>query len=92
MPLKHLAVACRVPELVALLDGETSFPAGPFDNEDALVALTRLGMRASIAPESILQSAQYIAELGLQNPHLAHERYLCICALSLLAGSASDRV
>lgn len=60
---------------MALLDGETSFPAGPFDSEDALAALTRLGMKASIGPESILQSAQYIAELGLQNPDLAHERY-----------------
>lgn len=86
MPLKQCAVACRVPELVALLDGETSFPAGPFDSADALAALTRLGMKASTGPESILQSAHYIAELGLQNPDLAHKRCLCICALSLFCG------
>lgn len=66
--------ACRVPELAALLDTETAFPAAPFDSEEALAALGRLGMRASIGPDSILQAAWYIAELGLRDPDQAHDR------------------
>ena len=66
--------ARRVPELIALLDTEISFPTAPFDSEEPLAALTRLGMKSSVGPTSILQSAQYIAELGLQDPDQAHER------------------
>lgn len=67
---------CRVPQLVALLDADTCFPAAPFDSEEALAALSRLGMQSIIGQESILQSARYVAELGLQDPDQAHERYL----------------
>ena len=63
-----------MPELAALLDVETAFPAAPFDSEEALAALTRLGMRSSIGPDSILQSAWYIAELGLRDLDQAHDR------------------
>ncbi len=49
-------------------------PAAPFDSEEALAALTRLGMRSSIGPDSILQSAWYIAELGLRDLDQAHDR------------------
>ena len=85
----HAIELCRVPELSALLDAETAFPAAPLDSEEALAALTRLGMRASIAPESILQSAWYIAELGLRDPDQAHERCLlfmksCLFSLACL--------
>ena len=67
---------CRVPQLVALLDADTCFPAAPFNSEEALSALARLGMQSIIGQESILQSARFIAELGLQDPDQAHERYL----------------
>lgn len=66
--------SCRVPELVALLDAETCFPAAPFDSEEALAALARLGLRSTTGPESILQSAHFIAELSLQDQEAAHER------------------
>ena len=52
----------------------TCFPAAPFDSEEALAALSRLGMQSIIGQESILQSARYVAELGLQDPDQAHER------------------
>ena len=79
MPSAQLCCAwrlCRVPQLLALLDAGTCFPAAPFNSEEALAALTRLGMQSVVGQESILQSARYIAELGLQNPDQAHERYL----------------
>ena len=59
-----------------LLDVDKAFPAAPFDSEEALAALTRLGMRGTIGPDSILQSAWYIAELGLRDPDQAHDRCL----------------
>jgi len=68
--------AYRIPELIALLDAEACFPTAPFDSEETLAALTRLGMKSSVGSESILQSAQYIAELGLQDTDQAHERCL----------------
>ena len=68
--------AYRIPELIALLDADACFPTAPFDSEETLAALTRLGMKSSVGSESILQSAQYIAELGLQDTDQAHERCL----------------
>ena len=79
MSFFHLYYAwrlCRVPQLVALLDVDTCFPVAPFESEEALAALSRLGMQSIIGQESILQSARYVAELGLQDPDQAHERYL----------------
>ncbi len=84
-PSKLLVNSCRVPELAALLDVETAFPAAPFDSEEALAALARLGMRSSIGPDSILQSAWYIAELGLRDPAQAHDR--CFASQSYLLKS-----
>ena len=67
--------ACRVPELVALLDPARSFPAAFFAADAGLLgALQQLGMRSALSVQALLDSAHYIERLGATDPAEATER------------------
>lgn len=74
-------MACRRLELVALLDGSESFPAGPFASEDALTALQRLGLRSTVSTATLLDSARSISELVSKDQAAAHARSEALCFL-----------
>ena len=67
----------RQPELAALLDAETAFPAGPFSGEEALAALQRLGLRCQLSPSALLDAARFVAALARRDPDAAHARCAC---------------
>ena len=72
---QRLWLACRKPELVALLDSSANFPAGPFASEEALDALQRLGLRSTISTATLLDSARSIAELATHDQEAAQARF-----------------
>ena len=54
----------RIPELVALLDRNTSFPAAPFDDDATLDILASLGMRSTVTQTAVLDAAMTAERLG----------------------------
>jgi sacsin len=50
----------RVPELAALLDAATCFPAPPFDAPELAAPLAALGMRRAVTPEAVLEAARCV--------------------------------
>ena len=54
----------RSPELTALLDDQEFFPAGVFLNDEVLQMLQGLGLRVSVSPETVLQSARQVEALS----------------------------
>jgi sacsin len=50
----------RVPELAALLDATTCFPAPPFDAPELAAPLAALGMRRAVTPDAVLEAARCV--------------------------------
>ena len=68
-------IACRVPELVALLDPARSFPAASLAADAGLLgALQQLGMRSALSVQALLDSVHYIERLGATDPAEATDR------------------
>ena len=80
---------CRVPELVALLDPDRSFPAASFASDAVLLgALQQLGMRSALSVQALLDSAQYIERLGQTDHAEATER--CGTSTQVLSSALSS--
>jgi sacsin len=57
----------RIPELVRLLDPDSSFPADLFVADNlALGMLQQLGLQSSASLDTVLKAAGYVAQLGQQ--------------------------
>ncbi len=69
-----MPLACRKPELVALLDSSSSFPAGPFASEEALASLQRVGLRSTVSTATLLDSARSVVELAARDQEAARAR------------------
>ncbi|KAK9808692.1 hypothetical protein WJX72_002029 [[Myrmecia] bisecta] len=64
----------RNPELVELLDPETSFPEGAFATDAVLGSLQLLGMRSAVDTATLLQSARYVDSLRVTDEQAAFDR------------------
>ncbi|KAL6189694.1 hypothetical protein ACLB2K_036097 [Fragaria x ananassa] len=62
----------RNEELYALLDDSDSFPYGPFQEPGILDMLQGLGLRTSVNPETIIQSARQVERLMHEDQQKAH--------------------
>ncbi|CAI8605288.1 unnamed protein product [Vicia faba] len=61
-------------ELYALLEDSDSFPCGAFREYDILNILRGLGLRTSVSPETVLESARCIAHLMHEDQQKAHSK------------------
>ncbi|KAJ8747299.1 hypothetical protein K2173_011564 [Erythroxylum novogranatense] len=64
----------RNEELCALLDDSESFPFGAFQEPDILDILLGLGLKTSVSPETIIESARQIERLMRDDQYKAHSR------------------
>lgn len=64
----------RVQELFALLENCDCFPHGCFQAAEILDMLQGLGLRTSVAPETVLESARQIERLVQEDPQKAYSR------------------
>ncbi|PRQ41414.1 putative transcription factor C2H2 family [Rosa chinensis] len=62
----------RNEELYALLDDSDSFPYGPFQEPGVLDMLQGLGLRTSVTPETVIQSARQVEQLMHEDQQKAH--------------------
>ncbi|KAK8322249.1 hypothetical protein V6Z12_A12G154500 [Gossypium hirsutum] len=86
----------RNEELYALLEDSDSFPSGPFQESGILDMLQGLGLRTSVTPETVIESAQQIERMMHEDQHKAHSRgkillsYLEVNAMKWLPNQVSD--
>ncbi|KAH7569811.1 hypothetical protein JRO89_XS05G0003000 [Xanthoceras sorbifolium] len=64
----------RNEELYALLEESDSFPSGVFQESDVLDMLQSLGLKMSVSPETVLESAREVERLMHEDPEKAHSR------------------
>ncbi|KAL5993451.1 hypothetical protein ACLOJK_014376 [Asimina triloba] len=64
----------RIEVLYALLEDSDSFPCGAFLEPEVLDMLQGLGLRSSVSPETVIQSARQIESLMHIDPLRAHSR------------------
>ncbi|KAK1566595.1 hypothetical protein Q3G72_001766 [Acer saccharum] len=64
----------RNEELYALLEESDSFPCGVFQESGVLDMLQSLGLKMSVSPETILESAREVERLMHKDPEKAHSR------------------
>lgn len=64
----------RNEELSALLDDSDNFPSGAFQEPDILDVLHSLGLRTSVSPETVLESARQVEQLMHEDKKKAHSR------------------
>ncbi|KAL8139892.1 hypothetical protein V2J09_005913 [Rumex salicifolius] len=62
----------RSEELHALLEDADVFPSGPFKEPEILDVLQGLGLRTSVSPETIIQSARTVEQLLPKDPQKAY--------------------
>ncbi|XP_058090303.1 uncharacterized protein LOC131236843 isoform X2 [Magnolia sinica] len=83
----------RNEELYDLLEDSDSFPCGAFLQSGVLDMLQGLGLRSSVSPETVIQSARQIESAMHSNPLKAHSRgkvllsYLEVNAIKWLSNS-----
>ncbi|XP_050232119.1 uncharacterized protein LOC126680894 [Mercurialis annua] len=86
----------RNEELCALLDDSDSFPSGAFQEPDFLDMLHALGLRASVSPETVVESARQVEKLMHEDQQKAHSRgkvlisYLEVNAIKWLPDQVND--
>lgn len=64
----------RIEELCALLENSDCFPYGPFQEYGILDMLQGLGLRTSVSPETVIQSAREVEQLMHEDQQKAHSR------------------
>ncbi|KAL3718738.1 hypothetical protein ACJRO7_003791 [Eucalyptus globulus] len=64
----------RVEEIYTLLENSDCFPHGSFQESEILDMLQGLGLRTSISPETIIESAQQVERLVHEDPQKAYYR------------------
>ncbi|KAK4746859.1 hypothetical protein SAY87_025896 [Trapa incisa] len=64
----------RIQELFALLENSDCFPHGCFQEAGILDMLQGLGLRTSVAPETVLESARQVERLMQEDPQKAYSR------------------
>lgn len=62
----------RNEELFALLEDSDSFPYGPFEESGVLDMLQGLGLRTSVSPETVIQSARQVERLMHEDQQKAY--------------------
>lgn len=83
-------------ELYALLEDSDSFPSGAFREYDILNTLRGLGLRTSVSPETVLESARCIEHLMHEDQQKAYSKgkvlfsYLEVNALKWLPDQVDD--
>ncbi|KAK4261932.1 hypothetical protein QN277_004866 [Acacia crassicarpa] len=83
-------------ELFALLENSDCFPSGPFQESEILEILRGLGLRTSVSPETIVESARHIEHLMHEDQQRAYSRgkvllsYLEVNALKWLPDQIAD--
>lgn len=86
----------RNEELYALLGGSENFPYGPFQESGILDMLQGLGLRTSVSPETVIQSARQVEQLMYEDQQSAYSRgkillsYLESNAMKWLPSPAND--
>ncbi|KAF2301861.1 hypothetical protein GH714_029947 [Hevea brasiliensis] len=86
----------RNEELSALLDDSNNFPSGSFQEPDILDMLHSLGLRTSVSPETVLESARQVEQLMHEDQQKAHSRskvllsYLEVNAIKWLPNQLND--
>ncbi|KAM4120132.1 hypothetical protein ACJW30_03G110200 [Castanea mollissima] len=86
----------RNDELYALLEDSDSFPYGPFQESGILDMLLGLGLRTSVSPETVIQSARQVERLMHEDQQKAYSRgkvllsYLEANAMKWLPSPAND--
>ena len=86
----------RNDELYALLEDSDSFPYGPFQESGILDMLLGLGLRTSVSPETVIQSARQVERLMHEDQQKANSRgkvllsYLEANAMKWLPSPAND--
>ncbi|KAI9084975.1 hypothetical protein K1719_032967 [Acacia pycnantha] len=83
-------------ELFALLENSDFFPSGPFRESEILEILRGLGLRTSVSPETVIESARHIEHLMHEDQQRAYSRgkvllsYLEVNALKWLPDQIAD--
>ncbi|XP_024933308.3 uncharacterized protein LOC107406217 isoform X3 [Ziziphus jujuba] len=86
----------RNEELFALLEASDSFPCGPFQESSILDMLHGLGLRTSVTPETVIQSARQVEQLMHEDQEKAYLRgkvllsYLEVNAMKWLRDPLND--
>ncbi|KAK8486465.1 hypothetical protein V6N11_045126 [Hibiscus sabdariffa] len=86
----------RNEELYALLEDSDCFPSGPFQESVILDMLHGLGLRTSVTPETVIESAQQVERIMHEDQEKAHSRgkillsYLEVNAMKWLPNQLSD--
>lgn len=86
----------RNEELFALLEDSDNFPSGVFQESGILDVLQGLGLRTSVSPEAVIQSARHVELLMHEDQQKAHSRgkvllsYLEVNALKWLPEPSND--
>ncbi len=71
----------RNPELLAILDETVCFPSGLFAHDEGLLAaLQVLGMRSTVTPETLLESARLVQTLAQCDQAAANARLAILWA------------
>lgn len=83
-------------ELFALLEDSDCFPSGPFQVAEILEILRGLGLRTSVSPDTVIESARHIEHLMHEDQQRAYSRgkvllsYLEVNALKWLPDQVVD--
>ncbi|KAK6241558.1 hypothetical protein SCA6_006947 [Theobroma cacao] len=86
----------RNEELYALLEDSDSFPSGPFQESGILDMLQGLGLRTSVTPETVIESARQVERIMREDQDKAHSRgkvllsYLEVNAMKWLPNQLGD--
>ncbi|GLT87071.1 hypothetical protein SLE2022_051720 [Rubroshorea leprosula] len=86
----------RNEELYALLDDSHSFPSGSFQDPAVLDMLLGVGLRTSVTPETVIESARQVEKLMHEDQEKAHSRgkillsYLEVNAMKWLPNQLGD--
>ncbi|XP_059447074.1 uncharacterized protein LOC132178626 isoform X3 [Corylus avellana] len=86
----------RNEELYALLEDSDNFPCGPFQESGILDMLQGLGLRTSVSPETVIESARQVERLMHEDQQTAYSRgkvllsYLEANAMKWLPSPAND--
>ncbi|XP_038718957.1 sacsin isoform X2 [Tripterygium wilfordii] len=86
----------RYEELCALLEDSDSFPSGVFEESGVLDMLQGLGLRTSVSPETVIESARQIERLMHEDQQKAHSRgkvllsYLEVNAVKWIPSQSND--
>lgn len=86
----------RNEELCALLEESDSFPCGAFQESGILDMLQGLGLKTSVSPETVIESARKVERLLHEDPERAHSRgkvllsYLEVNAMKWLPDQLND--